>query len=59
MFEKTTQKLIKEAAGVGLELLGSAKYDHYKNGLTPSKNEEEKKNKEGPTVINCKFYYRD
>ena len=39
MFEKTTQKLIKEAAGVGLELLGSAKYDHYKNGLTSPKNE--------------------
>ena len=43
MFEKTTQKLIKEAADAGLELLGPAKSNHYKGGLTPPKNKEEKK----------------
>ena len=42
MFEKTTQKLIKEAADVGLKLLGPAKYDHYKDGLTPPKSDNDK-----------------
>jgi hypothetical protein len=43
MFEKTTQKLTKEAADAGLELLGPAKSNHYKDGLTLHKNKEEKK----------------
>jgi len=34
VFEKTTQKLIKEAADVGLKLLGPAKYDHYNSRIT-------------------------
>ena len=55
MFEKTTQKLIKEAADAGLELLGPAKSNHYKGGLTPPINKEEKKNKQGPMYANTVY----